>query len=451
VVNLIHTLNDLTAGSCLSSISNVANPADLTFTAITGDVGGGAGANVGYFISNLINNQSISQFLPGDMWEAFKFMLCAFTTYAGFLPCENVRAALNFNANAFANNTRAQNALKIIEGPSGSQGCGSPYVYSNPIPLQNALLQTLSTITTGMNNQRLNELWNQNFWDLLVGSFCAEYGFILCPAIDRAIIAADLPGYNGANPLGKVKTIKTIQPDEYALIDQSAMLPRPLRAVVVSGSFQSFAGGLSEPASGGCSSATGIFAPSTITDNAGTILYQAIPGWLQNLPESGLLDVTGNPTNTAISTSTTPNAPKQIAPNNQQTPLQMISNVQNVLNNYAQMVYVRESLRGRGGTISGKLRFDIAPGSQVHLLKAPDQFIGAGDALATDLYAQVNRVTIEINAESRRAATSFGLTNLRNSTENSDPRTSASAHPLYGSSTNSGVILGFPLVAAYDL
>jgi hypothetical protein len=82
----------------------------------------------------------------------------------------------------------------------------------------------------------------------------------------------------------------------------------------------------------------------------------------------------------------------------------------------------------------------------VELKNSPELFLAGQDDLAISMYGQINRVTVEINAESRTASTSFVITHLRNQTENSDPRTSIAQHPLYGSN----VTLGVPLVPAYE-
>ena len=111
---------------------------------------------------------------------------------------------------------------------------------------------------------------------------------------------------------------------------------------------------------------------------------------------------------------------------------------------YAQSVYVQESTRGRMGAISGKLRFDIGPGSTVELEQQPKKFIGAEDELAAPLVGHVVRVTVNINSESRDATTSFKLAFVRTIKENQDDRLSVAKHPLYAEAYK-----GSPLIPEY--
>jgi len=103
-----------------------------------------------------------------------------------------------------------------------------------------------------------------------------------------------------------------------------------------------------------------------------------------------------------------------------------------VSNKYAQMIYAANALQGREGTLTGKLRFDIAPGSTV-VIRADAATKSAGiDDLATDIYGFVNRVTVTINAQDASATTSFNLANLRTAEENDLSRFSMDSHPFYG-------------------
>jgi hypothetical protein len=109
---------------------------------------------------------------------------------------------------------------------------------------------------------------------------------------------------------------------------------------------------------------------------------------------------------------------------------------------YAQMIYAANALRGREGTVVGKLRFDIAPGTTVMVQAKGDKYLGeysdelssGVDTLATNMYGFVAKVHISINAEQASATTAFELTNLRTEAENeqSNGRFSMSEHPFFG-------------------
>jgi hypothetical protein len=102
---------------------------------------------------------------------------------------------------------------------------------------------------------------------------------------------------------------------------------------------------------------------------------------------------------------------------------------------YAKLIYAINALRGREGTVVGKLRFDIAPGTTIMIEAKGDKYLSDGvDTLATNMYGLVAKVHISINAEQASATTAFELTNLRTEVENNsaDGRFSMERHPFFG-------------------
>ena len=89
-----------------------------------------------------------------------------------------------------------------------------------------------------------------------------------------------------------------------------------------------------------------------------------------------------------------------------------------------------EMLRGNTAELSGKLRFDIAPGSCVRIEGKGERFVEE-DETAVPLYASVYRTTIVINSENQRAGTTFALAHVRTEAENGDPRCAIDKPPLY--------------------
>ena len=90
-----------------------------------------------------------------------------------------------------------------------------------------------------------------------------------------------------------------------------------------------------------------------------------------------------------------------------------------------------ESLKGRVGELSGKLRFDISPGSNVLVHAAGARNIDNADQIQEDIYATVTQVSYVINAESQKAGTAFSLAHIRSASENTSPATSVRHPPLY--------------------
>lgn len=111
------------------------------------------------------------------------------------------------------------------------------------------------------------------------------------------------------------------------------------------------------------------------------------------------------------------------------------------MSNYARMFYATNALKGRDGSLTGKLRFDVTPGTTVRI-KGSSTTSGAGsDSVYGDLFAFVAAVNISIDAEAPAANTTFELTNIRTEAENAKDRFSMTTHPFFDSYFN-----GAPLV-----
>lgn len=456
-VNLIHWLVDLSFSSCLSSRSHVSNPSNLAFSAIIDPVtaGGGPDQELAVWTSQYIGASALAELIPTDLWQALKTFFCGMSLFEGFSPQCGGAGIQNL-----AHNDRATRALLRIEGetlgasikattedapvdavasPSGD--CTRKYVYGKAIPLklENAD-QAYEGVAKAMGQFALDSVWHTNMWDLLVGTFCPMFQLTLCPAVDRAIVAADTPGYNAA-------LWQTVYPDEIAFVDQTLALPRPLRAVACWGLVEMTTNGLGGEV-GMPTCMGGVFASDAGEDSDGVVLYAQIPEWIGAITDpvgETAGDATGTAKGVPINTATSitggqpPTVPAAAA-------AAAAKAANTTLGEYAHGVFVREQLRGRNGTVSGKLRFDIGPGSHVRVAGSQEVFLGAEDSLAQDQFAQVNRVTVSISAESRTASTSFVLTHLRNAAENAAERTSVDKHPLY----LDAVAVGLPLVDAYQ-
>jgi hypothetical protein len=103
---------------------------------------------------------------------------------------------------------------------------------------------------------------------------------------------------------------------------------------------------------------------------------------------------------------------------------------------YAKYKYFDTIYSMRTGAISGKLRFDIAPGSAIKLIGAK---ISVPSTTTVNLYATVAGVTIIIDAQDGQAMTNLSLSHLRTEDENKD---SPEVHPFFDKET----WVGSPLV-----
>ncbi len=110
------------------------------------------------------------------------------------------------------------------------------------------------------------------------------------------------------------------------------------------------------------------------------------------------------------------------------------------LDEYARHWFAAESIRGRTAELAGKLRFDIAPGSQVRIEGKGEAFV-EGDKTAVPLHAVVMRVSYTMNCQTLAAGTSFSLAHIRTEAENDAALFVVEQPPLYQDAW-----LGGPLV-----
>jgi hypothetical protein len=432
-VNLIHWLADLSFSSCLSARSHTSNNADMTFRAAAMQYKNSSSNNQPAINSEELGAETIKPWLGSDIWTGLKSFLCAIASDDGFNP----ECVPNGADSTWKDNSKAKSALARIED-AFAKDCHMDPKYSVPLPLQ-IDANGFAAISLDLNQVTFQTIWHMTVWDVIINQYCPFFRLALCPGIDRAIVVADLSCY-------RTKQWRTLGPDAYQLTDQSLMLPRPLRAVVISGTPRSDNGATAGQNGLGLGGVciVGSYASKDDADKEGVIMYRPCPSWITSitLPEPRSQVMSGVGTNNPISSAMSIMATVAAAA----AAVNAAPVAQKAANLYAQSIFNAEQLRGRGGTISGKLRFDIAPGSHLLLKGSPELFLKAQDHLADDMYGQVNRVTIEIDSEARQAGTSFVLTDLRNKSENQTDRTSAAVHALYGDN----VVAGFPLTPEFE-
>jgi hypothetical protein len=101
-----------------------------------------------------------------------------------------------------------------------------------------------------------------------------------------------------------------------------------------------------------------------------------------------------------------------------------------VLDRFAEQWFKTELLQQRYGEFSGKLRFDIAPGSVIKIKAPTENMPQLSDN--TDMIATVVQVSFSINAENANAGTAFSVSHIRSPAENDDRLIAGSdTPPLY--------------------
>jgi len=288
-----------------------------------------------------------------------------------------------------------------------------------------AFADTISnSISDALRAQTFKSWYSTTLWGKLVGELAPSFFFSLVPRVSDALIVPYAPG---------LRTIfTTIQLGDYDICNLNGQAPHALRAVGILHGLMYATGANLSPANVAFAQpgVAGWFEPAENGD--GLIMLKDAPAWLSNASQAYIqaIETTGTDGN-VIGTSFTPGAG---VPGKQRDPGEAMASYtgpKNILSAYAQQWFVLEMLKGKQGELSGKLRFDIAPGSTIALQTTGDRFLGNLDSLAGLLYATVLQVTITINSEARRGGTTFSLGHIRNTTENKDDRSSIAGPPFY--------------------
>jgi hypothetical protein len=460
VVTLAHWTVKLSYGSCLTPLGHVANPGQLNAAAVFPSLRG-TGVTSGIVnlaqLLTVANPASVSSptSTAADLWFTIKRMFLRMadlrTAPPGFSVLQSTPIGARFDETNFTNNAVALEALRRFEPLNVTEDTlvvppGS-YVYGRPLALLDVPNRVQAGIDLSLGAELLETVSGSSFWSKLVTGYAPAFQLSVVPLVETAIVIADVPPCRAF--------WKTLEAAEYESIDSGEMLPLPLRGVAVLTGWEASTGAANEarlsqfprPIVGGAFAAND--ADDPLPPGVGSILFTGPPPWLMNIgPAAGVQDDPGNmdvaePPNSS-STPRTPGPPA--------TPVR--DETQGLYNRYAQTVYLNNSLRGRSQNIGGKLRFDIAPGSNLRIRTTTDPALGGADDLAAESFAHVMRVTIQIDAEAPSAGTAFQLTHLRDSRENESTadRTSVDRHPLFtADSIHGGGKHGAPLIPEFNL
>ncbi len=431
--HIIHWLADLGFSSSLNAALHQGAPARLVAPAVLPKKAGEAGG-VALFLPAQIGHGIAAEDVKSDLWVAMKKFLCNLALWRG------VRLRLNEECGGDGEKTkndRALRALARIEGESEDECSLKPEV-GKPLPLDTGDMELADkAVALHLSHSMMESFVNQTFWDVLIDDYLPSYGMAIVPLIDRAVMIALTPGWRGADG----QAWKTIETGEYVAIEQFSLLPKPMRGIGVVSEVQD-AYGVETDGSAPAEGLGACFLSDAEEDADGSIQYINAPRWLQNVASEGAYagNHCGNKEKKPIKTATsglTGNRPLPTDP----APRTLFRTIAELMQNYAQTVFIQESLRGRSATIAGKLRFDISPGSHILVKGSPEEFLQGVDALAADTFALVNRVSIAIDAETATAMTSLSLLYNRNEQENKVDRTSIAEHPLFGLNIMRGAAL----------
>jgi len=428
-LHLIHWLDDLNCSSMLNGNWSVGAPQNLASAAYaratlpagdTGQHGGGDNNSA----TPIIKTATASG-LETDLWgSVLKPMFDEIRKFPH--PSEQNSENLDLDPESNGNNAAAAKALVRMPG-------SAPKPSKLAMNLDDVNARAIECATnSGITSMALNSIGYTSFWGKLVGEFAPSFLFAVSPGVEFANV---IPFFAGLRTPWKI-----IKGDEYNYAAFNASVAALIESVDIFYGVQT--------TSGIAPAGSITFAPMSYyepwgrfprpnTDFRGQILIKEPPAWLASpIPENvfaqGSVGITDTPSGGAVD----PGA-KGSLPAGTISPADTEKNFQTtILNRFAKHWYQSEVLSQRYGELSGKLRFDIAPGSVIKIM-TPDSKIGD----EVPLYASVAQVSCVINAEQHTAGTSFTLTNLRTDYENSNDILTSDDTPLYKESWPGGPLL----------
>lgn len=416
VISLEHWLSDLTASTVLSPDLAPGTPFNLFFPA-TGaaetEPNSAGGFNQTLAAQTILIQNAIKDLWQGGIRPYFAKLAnlnALGSSSQNYLGIGELGELAN-NVFQSAKNDLAISALNRFLAPGNN--------YYLPLSLRDTdnTRETVTNIIESLQNTSETTFDGTTFWDNLV-TLGSTYLFNIVPMINKAAITPRLPSYRKARI--------NISSAEITGFDISTSMPRFIGGVVLTtsgGEMSGFNNLGAETQDAGFYQyfSTGMF----FSGKPGTIIMQRAPQWLsQPMPsnseaiENDLILKQGGPR----------------APVNIRVKQKAIAHMR-IADAYAKLVYANEVLKFRNGTLSGKLRLDIAPGTIARIETAGESVI-AGDGFSYPLYAHIDQVNTSVDAVSSQASTSFVLSSVRSEVENADNELVIDANPLYNTVWN---------------
>ena len=445
MASLVHKLIDLTFGSIFSQAMHPTNPLSMIAPSVTnvankcnaGSTGAAPGRG-GWTVAGLLGDKLVES--PN----------CKTTTSGGFgckligaleclatLDLFKIDCGVVAGAKGSGANTAAAEVLCYLASESGAE-----------LPPLNA--SPFDTSIVSFISGSLTAFAGTTFWDLLISKWCPDFVLSFCPLpsatggpYDKAAYGAIIPNY----PTYKIP-FKKLWLNDYVDFMIKTQQHKPLFAVGIVAPWVSVTGAVpGEPKQGneGNICISGVYPDvGKHAKVTGQFLALNAPGWIQNVIQSA---PGASSMQLGANTAVDPNlggGPRAITFEGSR------SAMRTMLDRIAHAYYAANYFRGRFGSFSSKLRFDIAPGSIICLKADKNPLAGSGigisgpvfggsqapvKSLPEDIYAHVSRVTYNINSDSPMAKTKYDLTAVRNTEENQSAA-ALDAHPFFDASWN---------------
>lgn len=422
-----HWLADLHYSSAVSGMSHPANPAAFSRSStyfapkvIDNSPAGDAAEWVP--LTQIVADAKAADNVLEAVWANGFYQWClAITEVANQDPIDSRLKLGAQGENAAAASRRALARISGAAGDTYAADTGIDTELSDADKLRDILLEQFPR------SLRESDV-NSTLWGKIVNHWSSSFWLAVSPRVEDAIVFPYAGAVSG-DPFLRLR----ITAHAGGRLQQS--LRQSLRAVGIIGTFTMDNAIAGSPAATQFSSAQlgGLYLPDETS--SGLVMLRQPPEWLQE----AAYNYTYTAQSIAADGSLLGSVFEQIDEDIEDAKAKEIvadrlarqRAANTFLNKYAQALYVNEASAGHFAEIATRLRFDIAPGSQLALESAGEPYVGAGDALADVLYASVARVGYSVSPAAGRAVTSLTLTHLRNEAQQIDPSRTVSRPPMY--------------------
>jgi len=339
-------------------------------------------------------------------------------------------------------NDAAEKALELM-GPGGPGAA-----YYKPLGLEvgegnNANI--IGAIRAGLVAALRNGLSYTTLWSKIAGEIGPSFFFSISPGVEWAL---PVPFFGALRtpwiPPGGDRT-HTIMAEEYSYANFNANMSQIIESVTMFHTpvLQTWTGGgpvrtVLPLLDNFCIPAGQFPAEPPEENKQGLKLVKQLPSWLTNINTAGgyggkSSGVTSNevPGDTAAGADQGDTEPEEGYDIPTDSPMAALKNI---ADKFCEHWYKTEVLQQRAGELSGRLRFDIAPGSTISIELPPRDIRNGSPTGDGGMVATVVSTSFVINAERAVAGTSFVLANLRTDEENDDNNLTSTAPPLYPNS-----------------
>ncbi len=480
-LSLTHWLSNLNFSSALSKQSHPLNPSQWFFPAqqsldLTGSGGTFLFGNGETLVpAGLASPFFTEEVILTDLWgglgtfnEFDQKYLTGIKDWLLTLTRQNrinavqIQQATGINIEASINIEACRALYRFEPDAKGEDFSETGYTLGVPLALpDNADLNTYisAAIVDEMGSETFYSNQNTTLWDKLASQYHTNYMFSIVPLVEKALIVPFVPGLSSGNDDTLVHRV--LYASEYDSIEIHNNIIRPLRAVglIMGYGMQAGGGVTKDPAApygtfGGyfdkwmdaCTADGGAPADCDQKYKYGLIMFKHAPKWMIGVVPHRIY----SPKSTAVTgidiqTTLTPLAGVEA---DFADPRTIFINARPVWDLYARTLYIHEVLKNRQGTLTGPVRFDIAPGSQIIVQVTEDKYISQIlDPNSCDLvnmtfnWCSVLRVSTVIDCQNMRAYTNFFLGHIRSEEENKDAGTSIDRHPLWQANQWAGCVM----------